>query len=280
MASAQAISERRIGALGLGAAVCLGVAASLARFFASVPDAGIPQFATGGDVLSVAFGDAKDTISVAMSAKANDYFHGGVEADCNHLGEHRHDHDLDEGHEAEEGHEAGHHHDHDGDECPICGHHHHEDHCNGDEFDPWAWINKRIAAPSVHRHLSVEKAIELLPFYWAAVRANPRNVSAWTDAWHVAFNIMGDKALARRILAQAREVNPSNLEIEFCDARTVYDKGKGDIAEAKRAFERARSVALKNCSGDIDSLNDSDRHLYNFVVNYISKCEKTLNSAK
>lgn len=135
-------------------------------------------------------------------------------------------------------------------------------------------------APTVHRHLDGEKAIELMPFYWAAVKANPHNVSAWTDAWHVANSILGDKALARRILAQAREANPSNLEIEFCDARTVYDKGRGDVAAAREMFDRVRRVALKNCGGDLDSLSDSDRHLYNFVMTYLAKCERTLNSAK
>lgn len=256
--------------------VCLILSVAAVRLVASVPENGLPQFATGGDVLSVVFGDAKETISTAMSVKANEYFHGGVEADCDHLGEHCHGHDLDD--------DGDHDHDHDdGDEHEHEHHHHHHHHGEEPEsgaHDPWAWINRHVRAPVVERHLEGEKAIELMPFYWAAVKANPRNVAAWTDAWHVSYNIMGDRNLARRILAQARAANPSNLEIEFCDARTVYDKGNGDVAKAREMFEHARKIALENCAGDVSGLSDSDRHLYRFVLTYLDKCEKTLNSAK
>ena len=86
-----------------------------------------------------------------------------------------------------------HHHEHgEGETCEECGEEHdhaehdHEDEDDQDEEgheshgpDPWRWIDAGIRAPEVHRHLDGERSVELMPWFWAAARADPHNVEAW-----------------------------------------------------------------------------------------------------
>ena len=51
----------------------------------------MPQIVQGDDALSVAFGDAKCTISAAMVRKADSYFHGGIDMECAEGHGHHHD---------------------------------------------------------------------------------------------------------------------------------------------------------------------------------------------
>ena len=140
--------RRLVGAVCALAAPVAGVVAVALAF---VPADRLPQVAKGGDALSVAFADAKETISAAMVQKADSYFHGGIDMDCHAAHGH--------GHEQEPDH----------DEC-------HHGHCNPPEMaglDPWRWINSHVRAPERHVHLDGEKSAETLPWFWAAVRADP-----------------------------------------------------------------------------------------------------------
>ena len=188
----------------------------------------MPQVVKGEGALAVAFGDARETISRAFVHKADSYFHGGIDMECSHLGEHGgHDHeDCHDGH----GHEG----------C-------HDEHDHGEEthgtFDPWRWINSHVRAPGVHRHLGGGEAVEMMPWFWASVKADPHNIDAWTTAWYVANNTMKDRELALRVVAEGLEKNPDDPDLLVCRGRTLYDNGRGEFAAAREAFSAAVAAA-------------------------------------
>lgn len=136
--------------------------------------------------------------------------------------------------------------------------------------DPWSWINARIRAPQVERHLEGAKSVEMMPWFWAAVKADPENVEAWASAWYVATHIMGNQALAARILDEGQKANPDSLELAFCRARFVYDNGRGGTADSESAFATAREVGLRLCGGDLARLAEKDGDTYLFIIGYLA----------
>ena len=219
----------------LGSLVLLaGLCVALGR----MPAEELPQRVSGDDALSVAFGGAKEAIGQAMFRKADSYFHGGIDCDCSH----------DENH--------------DEDSCESC-----VLQSNNSFPDPWRWINDRVRAPDVHTHLDGEKAVELIPWLWASVKANPRNAEVWTSAMYVAEKMLKDDALVRRILDEAKAKNPGSAEIAFAEGKFLYKQGKGDVPAAKAAFERAKALL-----GDDDS--ESARQLRRMADGYLTHIGK------
>ena len=229
----------------------------------------MPQVAKGEGVLSVAFGDARETISRAMVHKADSYFHGGVDMECS----------LDHDHEC------------DGAECPHKHHHAADDsesinvdcehpdthpgqHPNEVSWDTWRWINSRIRAPKLERHLEEEKIVELMPWFWAAVKADPHNIDAWTTAYYMAAHGMKDDRLAQEILKGAKLRNPEDLEILLTEGKFLYKRGRGDVPAAKAVFVLLRDKALARCNNNLEQLEDNDRWMYKFALNYLAEIEK------
>lgn len=197
-----------------------------------------PQLVRGDDALAVAFGGARETISLAMVQKADSYFHGGI--------------DMDGGEEKVE---------------KVGG---------GEGGDWWAWIDSKIRAPQVHRHLDGGESVEMLPWLWAAVKSDPHNAEAWSVAWYAAKHIMKDSATAERVLAEAKAKNPDSIEIAFTEGRAFYDGGKGDLAAAKRAFARTVALAEAKCGGDVAALSPREEEAYRFAKNYLDGLEEQL----
>ena len=225
--------------------------AGAAELCASFGDA-LPQQAADGDVLSVAFSDAREELASALVHRADSYFHGGIDFDCHAV--HGHDHEHEHG---EDEHEHDDHHD---------GHEH-----DGGWFDPWEWIDSRVRAPGVHRHLEGSETMELMPWLWAGVRADPRNVANWTTAWYVASHMAKDHALAREILAEARRANPESMELAFTAGCEAYDGGRGDAAAAGRLFLEAKALGERSCGGDLSRLGEHDSQIYQFNLGYLRK---------
>ena len=216
----------------------------------------MPQLVLGDDALSVAFADAKSTISSAMLHKADSYFHGGIDMECPNRHECKHA-DCD-GHDQHE-------HDHDN--------HRQEIHAPGPQTsacDPWHWINSRIRAPEKHVHLDGEKAVEMMPWFWASIKADPHNVEAWTTAWYAANAMLKDRALARRILDDAKVSNPDSLDIAWAEARFVYDGGKGDAAAAERLLQSARAMGKRKCGGDLSQLSPHEAETFCGILDHLS----------
>ena len=220
----------------------------------------MPQAAQGGDVLSVAFADAKTTISAAMVQKADSYFHGGIDMEC---------HDRPGGHHHHEE-PAGASHNDDSQPARHLKEEGEEESAEGHSLDPWLWINRHVRAPERHVHLEGREAIEMMPWFWASVKADPHNVEAWTTAMYVADKMMKDRTLAGRILEEAKASNPESLELAWTEARFVYDGGAGDSAAAERLLENARRRGKNMCGGRLSELKPRDAETYCYILDYLS----------
>ena len=263
--------DRKTGLAGGAFALA---AATLACVMLAVAPARRPQAATGDDALSVAFGDARRTISAALVHKADSYYHGGVEMDGGHRceldGHGDHDSCGDDhcrhdpcGHDSCD-------HDHDG-HAPARPSKPQSDNRNSASLpDPWRWINDRVRAPQVERHLEGRRAVEMIPLLWASVRADPRNIDAWTTAWYIAGRTMRDAELAEKILDEGLRLNPDEPELLFTRARGILS-AKGDRSRARDLMRKARSVLFARCGGQLGELSPADaetwRHLEMFLAN-------------
>ena len=239
---------KRLLPYGLLAALVL-----LVGLFVRTAPVRMPQALAGGDFLSVLLGDAKKDISGAMVREADSYFHGGVDMDCHHLHDH-HDHDN---------------HDH----APEAHHDHHAEEQHDHEeksFDPWRWINAHVRAPEIDRHLDGNKAVEMMPWFWVAVKSDPHNVEAWSTAWYTASHMMKDDALALQIAIEGQRLNPESIELACVlgrayRAETTRDQGKSEemfhkvleLAHGKKELEDGDELPL--CSS-LGYLADSAKH--------------------
>ena len=211
-----------------GAAAAAAAAALCAGLLARADPTRLPQALEGGDLLAVLLGDARKDLAGAMVREADVYFHGGVP-------------DM---------HDLHHHHEH-GETCEECGEghdhaeHDHEGEDDHDEDgpDPWRWINAGIRAPEVHTHLDGERSVELMPWFWAAARADPHNVEAWGSAFHVASTMLKDDALALRIADEGRRLNPASIELADVLGQAFRAEGVRDDAKAEEAFHAAVALA-------------------------------------
>lgn len=238
-----------------GMVVALAV---LVGLLVRIAPARMPQALDGGDILTVLLGDAKKDISGAMLHEADSYFHGGVDMDCHHLHDHDHDHECD--HDHEHGHEHGREGEGRAPARPNCGH----------GFDPWRRINSHVRAPEIDRHLEGDKAVEMMPWFWVAIKADPHNVEAWSAAWYTAAHIMRNESLALQIALEGCRKNPSSMEL-VCNlgrayrAETTRNQGKSEaifhqvleLANGKKELEDSDELPL--CSA-LGYLADSAKH--------------------
>ena len=232
-----------------------GALAALALFtwlLTRIAPVQMPQGLAGGDFLSVLLGDAKKDISGAMVREADSYFHGGVDIDCHHLHGHpghaRHDHDLGARHE----------------------HHADEEHDREEmSFDPWRWINAHVRAPEVDRHLDGSKAVELMPWFWMAIKSDPHNVAAWSTAWYAASHMMKDAELALRIAAEGWRHNPQSLEMACVLGRAYRTEATRDLEKSEEMFR----TVVKMAEGAQD-LAENDKQAFFYAVGCLADSAK------
>ena len=221
----------------------------------------MPQVVKGDGALAVAFGDARETISRAFVHKADGYFHGGIDMDCDHFGDHHHD-DHDHDHVLEADHARAHVHE--------VGH----DETSHAFRDPWAWINAHVRAPAVHVHLEGKQAVEMMPWFWASVKADPHNLDAWTTTWYIANNSMKDKELALRVVCEGLEKNPDDPELLVCRGRTLYDRGDGDITAAYASFSAAVDSATRMIAHSDGKERERLEWVMKFAKSYLAEIVK------
>ena len=238
----------RIGQMGrVGLIVLVG---ALALLLGRLPAGKLPQAVKGDDVLSVAFGDARAVLAQMMIRKSDSYFHGGVDigCPCEHCKE---------------------------DALPRTvaasatgadRYHASRDSTISKSFDPWNWINAHVRAPQRHVHLDGTQAVELMPFYWAALRADPHDVGAWTTAIFIASDHLKDDALAKRLIAEAGEKNPNSAEVAFAEGRYLRRNGNGDLNAARECFMRAERLLAQK--GEVNWTED-DRVLSNLIRTFL-----------
>ena len=125
----------------------------------------------------------------------------------------------------------------------------------------------------MHRHLAGKDTVELIPWLWASVAASPHDIDAWTTAAYVAGDMLKDLPLALRILEEGEARNPSSVRLRFYEGRARYNRGKGDLASARAAFEYARDIALR---GGLAALSEEEFTAYEFSTNYIAEIDSAL----
>lgn len=216
----------------------------LALLLGRLPTGKLPQVVNSNDVLSVAFCDARAVIAQMMIRKSDSYFHGGVDVDCS----------CDN---CKEGYCEGLHHDQ-------------SEEAHAKEFDPWEWIDAHVMAPQRHIHLDGKKVVELMPFYWVALRTNPHDVEAWTTAIFIASDHLKDNALAERLIDEAKTHNPDSAEIAFAEGKYKRKNGNGDLFATKKCFERAKWLLSQKGK---ENWTEEDSNLSNLI-------EVFFNSAK
>ena len=171
----------------------------------------------GDDLLQLVLGDARREFGQQMLARADTYYHGGMEHEgCTGLEEHD-DHPKHDGLEAHE-HAAS----------------------VGTGFpDPWRWISRHLHAQP-HRHLAEEEFDELLPWLWAACRAAPDDVQARLTAAYVLERHTGEPRAAIRLLEEGIGVVPNSPELAFALGELYLNKLHAP-GKAETWFERSRA---------------------------------------
>ena len=86
-----------------------------------------------------------------------------------------------------------------------------------------------------------------------------------------AERMMKDRALARRVIDEAKAKNPDSLEIAWTEARFVYQGGKGDVAAATRLLEEARRMGKRKCGGRLSELAPHEAEAFCNILGYLSK---------
>ena len=238
----------------------ISVCALMLGFLAGRPASDLPQASSGGDFLSVLLGDAKADISQAMLHEADSYFHGGIDMEC---------HALDAGGNTAHHHEAG-------CSCGRHGHAHesetaHDAAVDGehDALDPWRWVNSHIRAPEVERHLEGEKTVELMPWFWAAIKADPHNVEAWSTAWYVASRMMKDDRLALKIAEDGWRLNATSMELACVVGRACRAKGTLDARRSEEMFKTAFEMGLRK-----EKMTEKERFAFVESVVYLADFAK------
>ena len=236
-----------------------------------IAPARMPQALDGGDILTVLLGDAKKDISSAMLHEADSYFHGGVDIDCHHLHDHGHDHDHDHAHGNECTHECEHDHEHGHGQGPVAQ----ERDPPPFGFDPWRWINAHIRAPEIDRHLEGGKAVEMMPWFWVAIKADPHNVEAWSAAWYSAAHIMKDESLALQIALEGCRENPSSLELACNLGRAYRAETTRDSEKSEEMFRKVIKMAEKT-----ENLEDDDALAFFSAVGFLADLARNRKDAK
>jgi tetratricopeptide (TPR) repeat protein len=241
--NAQTVAETGRLAAGIVLAVAMGL--FLPRAFGDR----MPQTA-GEDVLALVLGDARLEVSRLFEDKADEYFHGGAKhLDCEmHEALSGEDHDDEHEHEHEHAHAA----------------------LNAPVADPWHWINQQIHVQE-HRHLKGQEMAELLPWFWAACRLSPENVSAYESGAYILSSMLHKPEEGIRLLEEGVRKNPLAPELDFSLGEIYFNK-LHDAAKAEPCFAAARqkceSAACKNLSA-------SDRDLLRLralvYLGYIAK---------
>ena len=148
-------------------------------------------------------------------------------------------------------------------DCHHLHEHHDHDHAHHDHHSEEERDHEETASDG-------NKAVEMMPWFWVAVKSDPHNVEAWSTAWYAASHMMKDDALALRIATEGQRLNPESLEMTCvlgrayrAEATRNQDKSEEmfhkvlELARMKRELEDGDELPL--CSA-LGYLADSAKH--------------------
>ena len=237
-------------------------------------DLGLKSRREGG-LMARVFDETRDILGQQMIQRADLYFHGGIRAvNCKHgltVGESRNRHH--EEHADEHDHEE-HHHDHADHE----GYAHAESLSQrpAQQSAPADWLtrlNKKIH-PRTHKHISGRDAEkELLPWLWAALKADPHNVSAFNMTAYWLANRLDMPQKGLDIVSQGILNNPSDFELEVTRGEILWHNLQ-QKEKATKAFQKARAKFISAFRpGEkiaIPEIPERDRLLYDRALCYLA----------
>ncbi len=182
------------------------------------------------DLLGQLFGGARQAVSGNMMERADQYYHGGVghqQCETPHLPNEDH-----AGHDEHDGHDAPP--DSDG-KIHIAEDTSREVSTGGGW---WTRLNEALH-PRGHIHLHGERQTrELLPWMWAAVKADPENIEASITTVYWLSSQLDKSEQALDILDKAIRRNPDSYELLLAKGRIIRNH-RQDLKSAARLFRKA-----------------------------------------
>ena len=213
------------------------------------------------------FGEARDMVGNQLVQHADLYFHGGVRhIDCGHglsteasrvkSGGHDHIHEHDHEHEQED--------------------HEHAEPDDEHAAAPSDWLTKlnRRIHPRAHTHMSgVQVEKELLPWLWAAIKADPHNIDAYaiTAYWLAVRMELPEKGI--EVVVEGIRKNPDNYVLEMTRGEILW-QNLNRKPESVDAFQRARKKFLDQfnpgVAKEIPDIPEQDRLYYGRILSYLA----------
>jgi hypothetical protein len=186
-----------------------------------------PQQGKSDNLLDIIAGDTRTLIGQALLRKADAYYHGGLteHSDCTvKSAEEDHDHD----------------------------HHEHEEKAQKQSAwrDPWGYLNAQLQAQA---HVHLDRAEELLPWYWAACEASPHNIQAIDSAAYILAQMLEKPQEALQVLEKGIQDNPYNVTLEISRGEILIKFFK-DFKNAEKSFLAAYQKSLRENAPKDDML--------------------------
>ena len=221
------------------------------------------------------FGETREILGTQMIQRADLYFHGGVgKIECNHglSSSAGHHHEASHGH-AQDDHNHGHEHDED---TLGNAHQHEHKHPSTDTSGPADWLtrlNQRLH-PRAHKHLSGANAEkELLPWLWAAVKADPHNINAYGIGAYWLGDRLNRPDKALEFIRQGIRDNPNAYELEITRAEILWHN-VNDRDAVIAAFHKAREKFLARfrpgAKTEIKNIPSAAKLLYHRILTYLT----------
>ena len=184
-----------------------------------------PPASAQNDLLGQLFGGARQAVGGNVMERADQYYHGGVghrNCQTSHNGEN----EGQEGHKTQQADDGKIHLDEDTPREASAG------------GGWWARLNEALT-PRGHVHLHGERQTrELLPWMWAAVKADPENIEATATTAYWLSSQLDKPEQAIDVLDDALRHNPDSHELLLAKARIIRDR-RQDLETAARLFRKA-----------------------------------------
>lgn len=220
------------------------------------------------------FGETREILGTQMIQRADLYFHGGVgKIECHHglsdsAGHHS---EVSHGHT----HDHSHKHDHDEDTPGYIhqdGRKHSPTHTN--RSADWLTRLNRSIHPRAHKHLSGANAEkELLPWLWAAVKADPHNIEAYNIGSYWLGDRLNRPEEALEFIRHGIRDNPNAYELEISRAELLWHN-VSDRNAAVAAFHTARkkfhAQFQPGAKTPIKNIPSADKLRYHRILSYLT----------
>jgi len=210
-----------------------------------------PQQGKSGNILDIIAGDTRTIIGVALVEKADAYYHGGLtdHGDCTVT-------TVQDGNK---------HRQHDDDHAPKK---------KSAWHDPFKHLNSQLQSQA-HIHLELNRAEELLPWYWAACEASPHNIQALEAAAYALAHMAEKPQEALQLLEKGIQNNPYDVTLEISRGEILIKFFK-DYKHAKMAFLAAYQKSLHENAPKDDMLKAKAL----FYLGHLAKQKNDLHSLK